>query len=497
MKHIRFVVIVVLLVISVTSCGKSTELVSSETSPTPTSSFPQEQEQEENIIATPTEVIHNDPSPTEEPVEIVEETPSIPNKSLSQEGPWLILKSWQGLFAVNPDGSGLTQFVDGIVDSPYSGHYSTTKQGGYFAYQRTSGDELESSIRIVSFPSLELVEDIPLFSYSADLDFSAMRAVREGQSMVFSPDDRFLAFMGVIGGPSSDLYLYSMKSGEISQLTDGRTQGYQPVWSPDSKNIVHTGTNNFGTGAGFETTGIWAAQTDGSVQTLYTPSDDAAEEIIGWVDNATFLVSSWSQPWGINNLRTYNINSGKSKVLWSEPYWDAALDPVSGTVVLTSWDESNPPEDGVGAYFIPVSGKSPVKVIENTATFVSWSSVGNMFFVSDGLRGTWLVGIDTNGQFVDMYKPEGSSHFPVLAPESQYLAWTGESLYIGTVDASMPTLQYYDEPVDSAIWTPDGEAVIFVAESGLYIAHGPDFLPVLISADIAVDYFESYMEWLQ
>ena len=317
---------------------------------------------------------------TKTDTETFEESLSIPEKPISEDGPWLIVESWQGLFAVNPDGSGLTQFVDGVVEILSTRKFITSQRSGYFAYHMSSGNENDTAIRIVSFPSLELVADIPLFTYSDDPDMSAFRAVEYQRSMAFSPDGRHLAFMGVIDGPTSDLYLYSLESGELLQLTSGRTQGYQPVWSPDGKYILHTGADGFGTGAGFETKGIWTARADKDlVKTLYAPTPNAAEMIVDWVDDETFVVYSWFQPCGPNNLRTYNIESGQSAVLWSEPFKEIALDPASKTLVLTTWDDGIClTEAGAGTFFISVLEGNPQKVSEKTGLITTWSPAGEI-----------------------------------------------------------------------------------------------------------------------
>ena len=484
MKQIFRIIIIFFVVFSTVSCGLQ-----------PESSISKEASSNEAALASESNLKE---SPSAEPdTETIDESLSIPDKSLSENGPWLIIESWQGLFALNPDGSGLTQFVEGMVESPYTGQFVASQHGGYFAYQESSENENDTAIHIVSFPEGKLTADIPLFIYSDDLDLNALRAVQYQQSMAFSPYGRHLAFMGVIDGPTSDLYLYTLESGKLLQLTGGRTQGYQPVWSPDGIYILHTGADGFGTGAGFETKGIWTAQADkDSVKTLYTPTPNAAEMIVGWVDDETFVVYSWSQPCGPNNLRTYNVESKKSAILWSEPFNEIALDPSSDTIVLTSWEGSCEPEDGIGTYFIPVFGGKPRRIIEDTGPIVIWSSAGEIFFVSGGGHAEWALGVDTFGQIVDIDQPSGDFYYPVISPRSNYLFWPGQSPHIGSIDNSISTTEYFDESIQKAVWTPDGQAIIFIAESGLYIAYQPDFSAILISPDIRLKLNDDYMEWL-
>ena len=147
----------------------------------------------------------------------------------------------------------------------------------------------------------------------------AMRAIVEQDSIAFSPDGQTLAFMGVIDGPTSDLYTYDIDSFEITRMTNGPSQAYQPVWSPDGKYIVHTGVDAFGTGAGFSMSGIWASVLETTdAPALYDPSGSGSEWVLGWVDNQTFIVYSWDVMCGRENLRAFNIETKESMVIWEE-----------------------------------------------------------------------------------------------------------------------------------------------------------------------------------
>ena len=104
MKHaIRFFLIA-FVVVSVFSC-----------SPQPEANITEESALEDTADNSGTNT--EEMASTDSEIEIDEEPASIPDKPLSEEGPWLIINSTQGLFAVNPDGSGLTQFA-GRFDGP-------------------------------------------------------------------------------------------------------------------------------------------------------------------------------------------------------------------------------------------------------------------------------------------------------------------------------------------------------------------------------------------
>jgi len=422
------------------------------------------------------------------------EEQELPDNPLSDDGPWWVFSTLEGLYAINPDGSGLTQFYFGLINSPWARQIVVSPQGGYLAY--LIGESFDATLKITQFPWRTLITENPLISYNSDPDMDAMRAIVEFQSFDFSPDGRFLAFMGVIDGPTSDLYTYSLDTFEITRLTDGLSQAYQPVWSPDGKYIVHTGVESFGTGAGFSMTGIWASVVENTdALSLYDPSGSGSETIIGWVDDQTFVVYSWDAICGMKNVRTFNIETKESSKIWEESFRAIAFDPSKGVVVISSNDGECGPDDGAGIYIVPTNGNAPQRILDDTGPQVIWSPDANLFLVS-GDFGSWVIAVDSMGQFIDLDMPQGAQVFPAVAPGSRDLAWPGESLWIGSLLGSIdnPPKEIFNEPVYTVTWAPDGESVIFFADSGLYIAHQPDYTPVLIGEGL--DNQNGYSGWL-
>ena len=486
MKKVNLLLIIILAGIVLSSCSPVIEPssvdeapIQSEAKMTPTIESP----------ANPAAEV----SPTTEADTVVPDEPQgIPDKPLSDDGPWWIFSDPEGLFAINPDGSGLTQFYYGPINSPWSRQILVSNSGGHLAY--LIGESYDATLKITHFPWRTLVTEKPLLSFNSDLDMDAMRAIVEFQSMAFSPDGRFLAFMGAIDGPTSDLYLFSLETFETIQLTDGPSQAYQPVWSPDGKYIVHTGVSTFGTGAGSSLTGIWAYVVENAdAISLYDPSGSGSEKIIGWVDNQTFVVHSWDMSCGAHNLRTFNIETKESTTLWAESFRSIAFDQSSAVALLSSNDGECSPDGGAGIYIVPADGNAPYRIVEDTGPQVIWSQDVNLFLVS-GEFGPMAV--DSRGQFIDLDMPQGAQVFPAVAPGSRDLAWPGESLWIGSLLGSIdnPPKEIFNEPVYTVTWVPDGQSVIFFADSGLYIAHQPDYTPILIAEGL--DNRNGYSGWM-
>jgi len=482
MKKVNLLLIIAVVGIVLSSCSPKTESPSMDESPI------------NSGTETPTTIGESpkqpaaDVSPTTEAVTVnPDEHQGIPDKPLSNDGPWWIFSVLEGLYAINPDGSGLTQFYYGPTNSPWARQILVSPSGGHLAY--LVGESFDATLKITKFPLRTLITETPLLSNNSEPDIDAMRAIVEFQSLAFSPDGRFLAFMGAIDGPTSDLYLFSLDSFEITQLTDGPSQAYQPVWSPDGKYIVHTGVSTFGTGAGSSMTGIWASVVENAdAISLYDPSGSGSEKIIGWVDNQTFVVHSWDAVCGMNNLSMFNIETKESSVLWAESFRAIAFDQSNSVAVLSSNDGECSPDGGAGIYIVPTDGNAPYRIVEDTGPQVIWSQDANLFLVS-GDFGSWVIAVDSRGQFIDLDMPQGAQIFPAVAPGSRNLAWPGESLWIGSLLGSIdnPPKKIFNEPVYTVTWAPDGQSVLFFADSGLYIAHQPDYTPILIAALIYLD----------
>jgi hypothetical protein len=494
MRNARCLVFCIVLGLILSGCGVLPWRSSDDETPSAPTTTPQPVTATPRDTDSPKKPLEDEPPIIKPDPDTLGEDLEIPDKPLSRDGPWWVFSTPEGLFAVNPDGSGLTQFFFGGDNAPLARQILVSPDASHLAY--LVGEGFDATLRINQFPWLTLITEKPLLSFSSDLDLEAMRAVVEQSSLAFSPDGRFLAFMGAIEGPSSDLYLFSLDTFEVTRLTDGPSQAFQPVWSLDGKYIVHTGVRSFGTGAGYDMSGVWASRADNAdAITLYDPSGSGSEVILGWLDDQTFIVYSWGPLCGSHLLRTFNIESQQSAILWKESFQAIAYNPSDKVVLLTSNEGECSPEAGAGMYFVPTNGNAPIRILETTGPQIIWSEKARLFLAS-GDFGAGVIAVDSKGQFIDLDMPQGARAFPAVAPGSRDLAWKGDSLWVGPLLGSLdnPPKAIFNESVHTVTWTPNGESVIFFAESGLYIAHQPDYTPIRIADGL--DNQNGVAEWV-
>lgn len=412
---------------------------------------------------------------------------------LSSDGPWLIIFQGEeifanGLWAVNPDGTGLIQLVDDLIAVPRDVQAAISPAGGRIAFITTADFQLRGlQLKIIILPegAIEVVTDLTSSETEKVEDADpALRgpepaiAIVEEASLAWSPDGSKLAFMAAFEGPSSDLYVYSVEDGTITRLTDGPSQGIRPSWSPDGHYILHFGVETLGSGAGYEMAGAWAAAADNSgVINLYDPSAGDGEQVIGWIDDNTFAVYTFSQmQGGIANLRTVDVETEEIQMLWQGVFRAASLDPESGTIILASGQQTDLPQ---GLYHFDARTGNSWRIVEDQVSSIAWSSETGLFFAISEFG---VLAITPSGDFIDLATPGDSTGFPIPSEGTLDLAWIRSGLWLGSVQSNIdnPPRQIFNQPVSWAAFAPGAQSLIFYSEDRLYTTRQPGFDPILI-----------------
>lgn len=444
------------------------------------------------LLAKPT-TSPRPPLPTDSPAPQTEEV-----KGLQPKVPWLIISTSDGLWAANKDGSNLVQLA-------HKSYYEIDLQRAISspAHQIalvTFGQDFYHGLALqtISLPDGKLHKLTDLTTKDTepgpdalpgDPGFEAMRAIVEQPSYAWSPDGKKLAFVGALDGPKADLYVYDLGSAKIQKVSQGDGQDFWPSWSPDGQSILYFEADTFGTGAGFSMKGIWLAAADGSGSKRLETPKSASEQMLGWRDNETAVLTSWSPGSGTTQLRLYNTRTRNQIVLNKGVVFGAAvatgIADDSGAILYNKDD---------GLYLLP-AGSAKSKKLTNEqvasadfASSIHWEADGRIFvveleggklstFMADGAQrqdapfnpsagnlevssfgliwgwtnkggeseGAWISGPGL--ETTEILK--GPAHTPAWNIDNGLLFFVGPDLYLSTFDS-----QYHDTaPVASL---PDG-----------------------------------------
>ncbi len=439
-------------------------------------------------------------------------TPTVTQTPSPEAGSGLILvHTGQGLWTARPDGSNGALHITGplIIPGPLAGALS--RINGDFAYLTTSnfnrpyGNYPGLKLNIISlfgrgqFVSLPLTspETEPGTEFPSDI----IRAMVERKSFAWSPDGRRLAYIGAAQGTSADLYVYSRASREITQLTDGPDQAYDPVWSPDGKWIVHAAAAGFGTGAGISVTGVYAAHADDSgVATLYpVPQFSGGEDFLGWLNDHTLAARSWFITCGPSDLRLADLDTPKVEFLLDGCVSAAAVG--AGSVLFaqstdTAMFDQNP-KPGLWIYLSTNSGgtlrqlsKADIREIvwaEGSKTFLALASDNTLYEVLP----TGLIRV----------LAENQRQIPMVSPTGLFWAMADETgVWAGKYGQAMSQIFTGQISPNQILFTPPDDTLYFLDAAGnLYSARESDWAPALLarnltpaSSELAIGYVLDY-----
>ena len=238
-------------------------------------------------------------TPTVPPASVENETSRV-REALNAEAPWLLIETDKGLWATNPDGSGLTQLAD--VDYWDANLEAAIQPGGNLIAFLTPAnyDFHHMSLNLLSLPDAKIIKITDLTSLetetyadSAPGDISdALRAVRDQHNLALVTGWHTTCLCGIDGQDPQPISMSMTPTQErVQRLSQDDARNYWPSWSPDGDTLLYFGTQAFGTGAGFDTSGVWLAHGDNMDSSLLYKPGGGKEILDGWLDSTTALFS--------------------------------------------------------------------------------------------------------------------------------------------------------------------------------------------------------------
>lgn len=281
---------------------------------------------ETDCITTPSRTTQLTNTPTTLPIITSPlKSTKAPDRPIDPEGPWILsYKDYEYIRLCNIDGTGSL-----ILSTPLKGiNFNLWGEKDEDIIKRTLialslESEEEQEIWIIRLPEGEIIKKISLIGKKA------RNAIEEYQppdlypylttspvefaigKFLWSPNNRYLAFVGAMDGPSADVYLYDSQTNEIHQLTSGPYQAVLMSWSPDSQYVVHYSAKDF---LEFHTDieSFWIADVTGSIKRLYDLNRKVfGIWIIDWISPDTYITHETFFELNPNNLALVNIKTGE------------------------------------------------------------------------------------------------------------------------------------------------------------------------------------------
>ncbi len=428
------------------------------------------------LIQPPT--LPQPPTPLVRPTRTPQSTPTpfIPVSQLSPSGPWLLIETNQGLWAVNTDGSGLTRLTD--VDYWHGDIQDAIQPGGNEIAYLTPGnmDLHHLALNLMALPQGNTSRLIELTSSQTeafadsgpgDPGFEALRAIGEQRSFAWSPDGSKLAFMGAMSGLTADAYIFDSQAMNIKRISEDPGQDFWPSWSPGGSHLLFFEAENFGTGAGMVESGVWDYPIHARGPSLLYKPTGSGELIAGWLNDTTVVLASSNMTCGPEKLRLYDVVS-KQETLLNEGCFTSASATGFRSGVLFSNDR--------GIFLLTDETRTPMRVSNEKNAYISrWGPDDYAFKVtfSDGRAATFGPGT-YDVQVSPVIEPSSTALLYDEQDVAMYGAiwgWTSTNEKQPGVWITGPGLdigRIFDSPARFPAWSPNNNLLFFAPLEGGY-----------------------------
>ena len=412
--------------------------------------------------------------------------PTLPARPtrLNASGPYVLFGGSAGIWITNPDGSFPTQLstIDVTTDDL---HELVSPAGDHLAV--VGQDEQGLDLYLIDIPDGRTQKIAHLLDLTSQdlLDATSPRAITSyaisGYSNVaWNPvSGSQLAFTGAVNGPTSDLYLYDLQNGEVTQLTSGASQAILPSWSPDGKYILHYGVSwvpPFG-GAilGYNRIdGAWAVRvSDGKILPQPKPKDKV--NFVGWQDDRHYLIYDSDETCYSVHLRNVDVTTGEATPFMDWSFYYGIAQSPENMALLFSGAAGCPSSPGEGLFLLPPNQSTPAQLSDKKAYDVSWLPESGVFQAyPEGL-------VSSDGSI--RYAPPVYDHsFHPAVSKKGYPAWEVIENTQGRVEVLLPGGSWQTllkGAVDELIWDPvQGDTLLISLDDGSLVAAAfPDFTP--------------------
>jgi len=432
-----------------------------------------------DLEPTTTPIPSGTASPVPTQAEMLIETPMPTPVPLSDEGPWLVFTDDAmenaKIFGVNADGTGKILLLEGRFLNQVAG----SPTGDLLAAIVYSDEKLSPKLLLIKLPEGEIVREVFLLSFYEDQPESFDDGPTGPGGGIYgdfqwSPDGRYLAFMGAIEGPNSSLYIYDSNEDVIKRLSENEYQAVAPVWSPDGQRIIFQDVINF---HGLSISGMWIASIeDAESELIYDSTECYAEQIMGWVGNDSFVVEHGG---GISRKEIcfVDLETGNVQVLFPDPFLFGVVDKKSGAVAV--FPHTNVPNSTfdleMGIYLVSPEITTP-KLIRSTDQFsrFSWYEEKGLFIsnIECETDPTQAMVFNSSGEKICVTKQKDS--YSYISPDEQYYLDRDSEWII--YKANGDKLGAVSEIIDGLGWSLDSKGFFINSDETIFYISVPEMV---------------------
>jgi hypothetical protein len=455
----RYALMIILFIFSIACTCSTTSLLGAATPDGTITEWP--------IVSTPSArestSVEDEVAPTEESG-VAGLTPNVP---------WLIVSSTDGLWAANMDGTNLVPLIKKPIPD-INLKIALSSKTHQIAFLTSGADAYHGlTLKTISLPEGKVHKITNLTTHATepvgdaapgDPSLEAMRAIVEQPAFAWSPDGTMLAFIGALDEPKADVYVYSVASKKIQKVSGDEGQDFWPTWSPDGKSILYFSAEGFGSGAGMTMKGTWLAAADGSGSKLLETPKTGGEQMLGWRDAETAVLSSFMPGSGnMSRLRLFNIHTKKITVLNESQSFGAAVatggSEDSGAILYSKSD---------GLYLLPVGSLKPQKLAADLSSSsgypapIRWEKDWRVFIVhfNDGNLSTWMAD-GTHHEDAPFNPSTGRTDVGAFGMIWGWTTQGGESEGTWISGPGLETVQISTGSASAPVWNIDNDLLFF------------------------------------
>ena len=394
------------------------------------------------------------------------------------------------LAGLSPDTRYFVYFEGGWLETLYDFEHlrASTPDLVLHILDLRSGEVIFSTpLLSPSFPQdlaqiAETIKDEPWFK---DHPFKDVVAATQEElldyirNVAWSPDSSLLAFASQNPGPSSDLYLFSTKSGTARGVTKDPAHVLHTIWAPDSSALVLI-TSFYDRQAREDTT--YLLSRDGSTLTSFTSQVWSFRE---WHDSTLGFLYGATDSGDNFDLKTISAADGTINMLYEGSFGYIAYSPDLSTFLISRFEPGVPSPPYPGLFLGRREDGSLVNLSKKKGWEIAyWGSEKYAFAASSIDGGT--IGVTPEGEVMTInagYWSLAASPGGSNPAGGSYLA--GYNLYRpGYIPGVVAGLRIFDGNglllesiggvnVTCVRWNAEATALAYQVESRLYLWETP------------------------